>query len=313
MTTSAAPAKAEAAAPSPTVTLLIVCPDQVGIVAALTSFVVQHGGNLRDVDFRFQPSGHTLRPPLTLFTNKPFPSPDLPPQTDTDHEQHLFLGRLEWNLSTFSLSRSDIRPAIATLCDPFKGRWELHFSDQKQRVALFVSLQDHCMLDLLWRDRLTGVNAEIALVVSNHETLRAEVEHYGIPFHLFKITKTNKRDQEQAELALLRSQNIDLVVMAKYMQIISDEFLTSFPNVINIHHSFLPAFVGAKPYHQAHARGVKLIGATAHFATPELDAGPIIEQEVVRVSHRDTVDDLVRKGKDVERVVLGRAGFDVWE
>ncbi|KAJ3055740.1 hypothetical protein HK097_009482 [Rhizophlyctis rosea] len=240
-----------------TVTLLIVCPDQVGIVASLTSFVVKYGGNLRDVDFH------------------------------TDHEEGLFLGRLEWGLDKFTLSRSDIRPAIDGLCSPLGGRYELHFSDQKQRVALFVSLQDHCMLDLLWRDRLSDVNAEVALVISNHETLRGEVEHYGIPFHVFKITKANKYEQEQAELALLKEQKIDLVVMAKYMQIISDSFLRSFPN--------------------AHARGVKLIGATAHFATPELDAGPIIEQEVVRVSHRDTVDDLVRKGKDVERVVLGRA------
>ncbi|KAJ3299019.1 hypothetical protein HK104_010102 [Borealophlyctis nickersoniae] len=260
---------------SPTITLLIVCPDKVGIVASLTGFITTHGGNLVDVDFH------------------------------TDHEENLFLGRLEWDQSSFSLPRETLHTHFSQLCDPFGGRWSLHFSDTPQKVAVFVSLQDHCLLDLIWRGKEFG--GEVALVVSNHETLREKVEKYGIPFHVFKITSATKQAQEQAQLSLLRDHNITTVILAKYMQILSDAFLTAFPNVINIHHSFLPAFVGGKPYHQAHTRGVKLIGATAHFATPTLDAGPIIEQDVVRVSHRDTVEDLVRKGRDVERVVLARA------
>ncbi|KNC96025.1 formyltetrahydrofolate deformylase, variant [Spizellomyces punctatus DAOM BR117] len=258
--------------------LLIVCPDVAGIVASLSSFVLQHDGNLVDVDFH------------------------------TDREQKLFLGRLEWSLASFALNRQDLQSALATLCDPYNGRWQLHFSDTPQRIALFVSKQDHCLLDLLHRTTFKDIpNAEIVVVISNHHGLQAKVQAHGIPFHVLTITKENKAQIEADQLALLKEYNVDLLVLAKYMQILSPTFLSTFPNTINIHHSFLPAFVGAKPYHQAHARGVKIIGATAHFATVELDAGPIIEQEVVRVSHRDSVDDLVRKGKDVERTVLGRA------
>ncbi|TPX56165.1 hypothetical protein PhCBS80983_g04740 [Powellomyces hirtus] len=265
------------ASTSPTAVFLIVCKDVPGIVAALTSFILKEGGNLVDVDFH------------------------------TDREEKLFLGRVEWNLDTFNLTREALHSALTDLCAGYEGRWELHFSDVQQRVAVFVSKQDHCLLDLLHGSQLQDVNSEIALVVSNHDTMRGVVESHNIPFHLTPITKATKAATEQAQLSLLSTHKIDLVVMAKYMQILSDDFLSAFPNTINIHHSFLPAFVGAKPYHQAHQRGVKIIGATAHFATVDLDCGPIIEQEVVRVSHRDSVDDLVRKGKDVERSVLARA------
>ncbi|KAI9096221.1 formyltetrahydrofolate deformylase [Phlyctochytrium arcticum] len=258
--------------------LLLVCPDQAGIVASLTSFVLSHGGNLEDVDFH------------------------------TDREEKLFLGRLKWSMTDFTLERSSLETAVADVCKVFNGRHQLSFTDKPQRIAIFVSKQDHCLLDLLdthqWRD--LG-NIEIGCVVSNHDTLRAPVEQAGIPFKVFKVTKETKPAVETAQLALLKELGIELVIMAKYMQILSSDFLAAFPNTLNIHHSFLPAFMGAKPYHQAFSRGVKIIGATAHFATPELDAGPIIEQEVVRISHRDSVDDLVRKGKDVERTVLGRA------
>ncbi|KAI9003081.1 formyltetrahydrofolate deformylase [Gaertneriomyces semiglobifer] len=262
---------------SPNAIFLLVCPDAQGIVSTVTNFVHQHNGNLVDGDFH------------------------------TDHEEKLFLARVEWSLANFQVSREELPRALESLCAPFGGRWELHFSDVPQRIALFVSKQDHCLLDLLARTHIRDINSEIALVISNHETLRPTVESYGIPFVYTPISKETKQAVETQHLDLLKEYRIDVAILAKYMQILSATFLDGFPNTINIHHSFLPAFIGAKPYHQAHKRGVKIIGATAHFATLELDAGPIIEQEVVRVSHRDSVEDLVRKGKDVERTVLSRA------
>lgn len=261
----------------PTAILLINCPDQRGIVARLSSFVYGHDGNIVDSDHH------------------------------SDLQAGRFLGRIEWELAGFALGRQELRRALEEVAGAMGGHWELHFSDVVPRIALWCSRQEHCLLDLLWRHQAGELGAELAFVLSNHDGLRRHVEPLGIPFHVVPVTAETKAGQERRELDLLRRERVDLVVLAKYMQVLSPAFLRAFPAVINIHHSFLPAFAGAQPYHQAHARGVKLIGATAHFVTDDLDAGPIIEQDVVRVSHRDTVEDLVRKGKDVERLALSRA------
>ena len=200
-----------------------------------------------------------------------------------------------------------ITPAFSEIAKDLQANWQLHFSHQIRRIAVFVSRQDHCLLDLIWRQRAQEIRGEIPLIISNHQNLKPLAAQYGIDFEYIPITKDNKAIQEAQQLEIIKKYNIDLVVLAKYMQILSQDFIIKFPNVINIHHSFLPAFVGANPYGRAYERGVKIIGATAHYVTPDLDAGPIIEQDVVRVSHRDEVSDLVRKGKDLERVVLARA------
>ncbi len=263
--------------PSPTAILLISCPDQRGIVARLSNFVFERGGNIVDSDHH------------------------------SDLQAGRFLGRIEWEDEGSPAERTRLRADIAAVAGPMGGEWELHFSDVVPRIALWCSKQEHCLLDLLWRHQAGELGAEIAFVFSNHELLRRHVEPLGLPFHVLAITAATKAEQEARQLDLLQRERVDLVVLAKYMQVLSGEFLHSFPEVINIHHSFLPAFAGAQPYHQALARGVKLIGASAHFVTSDLDAGPIIEQDVIRVSHRDTVEDLVRKGKDMERLVLARA------
>ena len=183
----------------------------------------------------------------------------------------------------------------------------MHFSDVIPRLAIWVSKQDHCLYDLLWRIQAQELKAKIALIMSNHEKIRPIAEQFQIDFYYLPINSDNKLQQENRQLELIKKEKIDLVVLAKYMQILSPNFIENFPNTINIHHSFLPAFVGAKPYHKAYSRGVKIIGATAHYVTADLDAGPIIEQDVVRISHRDTVEDLIRKGKDLEKIVLARA------
>jgi len=262
---------------SPTAILLISCPDQRGIVARLASLVYARGGNIVDSDHH------------------------------SDLQAGRFLGRIEWEDSGTPAERAALRTAVAAVADALGGQWELHFSDVVPRLALFCSKQEHCLLDLLWRHQAGELGAELAFVMSNHDLLRRHVEPLGVPFHVLPVSRENKAEQEARQLALLHDQRVDLVVLAKYMQVLSRDFLQAFPQVINIHHSFLPAFAGAQPYHQAHARGVKLIGASAHFVTEDLDAGPIIEQDVVRVSHRDTVEDLVRKGRDMERLALSRA------
>ncbi|HEY9598933.1 MAG TPA: formyltetrahydrofolate deformylase [Cyanophyceae cyanobacterium] len=261
----------------PTATLLISCPDQRGLVAKFANFIYSNGGNIIHAD------------------------------QHTDFSAGLFLTRIEWQLDGFNLPRELIGPAFQAIAQPLQAEWQLHFSDTIPRIAIWVSQQDHCLLDLLWRQRAKEFSAEIPLIISNHSHLQEISEQFGADFYHIPITKDNKAEQEVKQLELLHQHKIDLVILAKYMQILSPEFITQFPNVINIHHSFLPAFAGAKPYHKAHERGVKIIGATAHYVTPELDAGPIIEQDVVRVSHRDSVPDLIRKGKDLERVVLARA------
>ena len=261
----------------PTAILLISCPDQKGIVARLSNFVFGRGGNIVDSDHH------------------------------SDLQAGRFLGRIEWDYEGDAPDRERLRQEVAAVAGPMGGQWELHFSDVVPRIAIWCSKQEHCLLDLLWRHQAGELGAEIAFVLSNHETLRRHAEALGLPFHVLPVTKENKAQQEARQFDLLRQERVDLVVLAKYMQVLSRDFLRAFPEVINIHHSFLPAFAGAQPYHQALARGVKLIGASAHFVTSDLDAGPIIEQDVIRVSHRDTVEDLVRKGKDMERLVLARA------
>ncbi|MCT7950377.1 formyltetrahydrofolate deformylase [Ancylothrix sp. C2] len=262
---------------SPTATLLVSCPDQRGLVAMLANFIFSHGGNIIHADHH------------------------------TDFAAGLFLSRLEWQLEGFDLRREEIGPVFGEIANKLNARWELHFSDSVRRMAIWVSRQDHCLLDLLWRWRAKEFLAEVPLMISNHPNLRDVAEQFGIDFYHLPVTKETKKEAEKRQFDLLREYKIDLVVLAKYMQVLTDDFLGVFPQVINIHHSFLPAFAGANPYERAYERGVKIIGATAHYVTAELDAGPIIEQDVVRVSHRDDTEDLIRKGKDLERVVLARA------
>ncbi|MFS0517373.1 formyltetrahydrofolate deformylase [Nostoc sp. UIC 10607] len=262
---------------NPTATLLISCPDQRGLVAKFANFIYSNGGNIIHAD------------------------------QHTDFAAGLFLTRIEWQLDGFNLPREFIAPAFNAIAQPLDAKWEIRFSDTVPRIAIWVSRQDHCLFDLIWRQRAKEFIAEIPLIISNHTNLKVVAEQFNINFQHIAITTDNKLEQEAQQLELLRQYRIDLVVLAKYMQIVSADFISQFPQIINIHHSFLPAFIGANPYHRAFERGVKIIGATAHYATADLDAGPIIEQDVVRVSHRDEVDDLVRKGKDLERVVLARA------
>ncbi|MCW5316024.1 formyltetrahydrofolate deformylase [Nostoc sp. KVJ3] len=262
---------------NPTATLLISCPDQRGLVAKFANFIYSNGGNIIHAD------------------------------QHTDFAAGLFLTRIEWQLEGFNLPREFIAPAFNSIAQPLNAKWEIRFSDTVPRIAIWVSRQDHCLFDLIWRQRAKEFIAEIPLIISNHSNLKGVAEQFNIDFQHVLITKDNKSEQEAQQLELLRQYKIDLVVLAKYMQIVSADFISQFPQIINIHHSFLPAFIGANPYHRAFERGVKIIGATAHYATADLDAGPIIEQDVVRVSHRDEVDDLVRKGKDLERIVLARA------
>ncbi len=262
---------------SPTATLLFSCPDQRGLVAKIANFIYCHNGNIIHADHH------------------------------TDFAAGLFLTRISWQLEGFDLPREAIAPTVASLAKSLDATWQLHFSDQVPRLSIWVSRQDHCLLDLLWRHQAKEFVADIPLIISNHPDLKAIARQFGADFYHLPITKTNKAEQEAKQLELLSYYQIDLVILAKYMQVLSADFLSSFNNVINIHHSFLPAFAGAKPYHQAYKRGVKIIGATAHYVTPDLDAGPIIEQDVVRISHRDDVEDLIRKGKDLERMVLARA------
>jgi len=263
--------------PSPTATLLLSCPDQRGLVAKIANFIYSNGGNIIHADHH------------------------------TDFAAGLFLSRIEWQLDGFNLPREIIGPAFQAIAQPLQANWQLHFSDTVPRIAIWVSRQDHCLFDLIWRQRAGELNATIPLIISNHEEMGAIAGQFDIDYHCFPITKANKQEQETSQLALLKQYSIDLVILAKYMQILSSEFVAQFPQVINIHHSFLPAFPGANPYQRAYERGVKIIGATAHYVTADLDEGPIIEQDVVRVSHRDDVSDLIRKGKDLERIVLARA------
>jgi len=261
-----------------TATLLVSCPDRRGIVAALAQLLYGHGANIIDAD------------------------------QHTDPMAEMFFQRIRFDMTEMHTDRLALERAVQEVAERFQMDWSLRYAAERKRVAIFVSRYDHCLYDLLLRERAGELNGDIALIVSNHPDLKHIAEQFGIEFQVFQINKGNKRAQEDREIELLRERRIDLVVMARYMQILTGDFVAAFPaRIINIHHSFLPAFVGGKPYHQAYERGVKLIGATAHYATSDLDEGPIIEQDVIRASHRDSIEDLVRKGRDVERTVLARA------
>jgi formyltetrahydrofolate deformylase len=258
--------------------LLIACPDRQGIVAAVTAFIADHRGNILDLE------------------------------QHVDEAQAAFFMRIEWDLATFDVPAEAFGARFAAVAERFQMTWELRRRDRRPRVAVFVTKEPHCLYDLLARHRSGEWEADLALIVSNHETLRSQVEPFGVPFHVFPITRETKAEQEAREIALLERERVDTVVLARYMQIVGAAFVARFPHrIINIHHSFLPAFAGAKPYHAAHERGVKIIGATSHYVTEQLDQGPIIEQDVVRVSHKDSVEDMVRKGRDIEKLVLARA------
>jgi formyltetrahydrofolate deformylase len=268
----------EAAQGSTLATLLVSCPDRRGIVAALAQVLYGHGANILDSD------------------------------QHTDSVAGLFFQRLRFDLAELMTDRVALERSLLELAERFQMQYRLLYQARRKRIAIFVSKYDHCLYDLLLRQRAGELNGEIAAVLSNHADLRPVAAQFGVPFHVFEKTAQTKLAQEQQERALLEELETDLVVLARYMQVMSESFCAAFSQrVINIHHSFLPAFVGGKPYHQAYERGVKLIGATAHYATAVLDQGPIIEQDVVRASHRDAVEDLVRKGRDIERRVLARA------
>jgi len=260
--------------------LLISCPDRKGLIAAISSFVAMHDGNILSAD---------------QFVSE-------------DESGSTFFMRLEIEGEGFGLERDEFGGAFAPLARKHGMDWRISYTDTPKRTAILVSRYDHCLMDLLWRWDSRELEAEIPLVVSNHPDLASKVEAYGIPFYHLPVTRETKAEQESQMLDLLAGHNVDLVVLARYMQILSPKFISAYPDrIINIHHSFLPAFAGADPYRRAHERGVKTIGATAHYVTEELDAGPIIHQDVAHVTHRDSVEDLVRLGREVERMVLARA------
>ena len=262
-----------------TAKLLLHCPDKPGILAEVTDFITVNKGNIIYLD------------------------------QYVDHVENIFFMRIEWELESFLVPQEKIEDYFETLyAQKYGMSFRLYFSDVKPRMAIFVSKMSHCLFDLLARYTAGEWNVEIPLIISNHPDLQHVAERFGIPFHLFPITKETKEEQEKKEMELLAKHKITFIVLARYMQVISEQMINAYPNrIINIHHSFLPAFVGAKPYHAAFERGVKIIGATSHYVTTELDAGPIIEQDVVRITHKDTVQDLVNKGKDLEKIVLSRA------
>jgi formyltetrahydrofolate deformylase len=261
-----------------TAILLIDCPDRKGIVAAVGDFLYRNNANILHAD------------------------------QHQDAERDLFLMRVEWDRKDFTLDPAEFTRKFAPLAERFAMRWRLELSALPHRVAIFVSKYDHCLVDLLYRHQSGELPCDIPLVVSNHPDAKRWADFYGIPFHILPVESGNRAEAERKQLDLLHDHKIDLVVLARYMQVLSGEFVARYPRrIINVHHSFLPAFMGAKPYHRAFERGVKLIGATSHYVTEDLDEGPIIEQEVVRVSHRDGLDDLLQKGRDLEKVVLSRA------
>ena len=262
-----------------TAILLIHCPDKQGILAAVTEFLNENHGNIIHLD------------------------------QHVDHEEEIFYMRVEWELEKFSIPREKIADYFQTLiAQEFAIQFSLHFSDKRPRMAVFVSKMSHCLFDILARYTAGDWETDIPLIISNHETLRPVAKSFGVDFQLIEKNSANKAEQELKEIEILKQYNIDFVVLARYMQVLSDKFVANYPNrIINIHHSFLPAFAGAKPYHAAHERGVKIIGATSHYVTTDLDAGPIITQDVVRISHMDNVDSLIRKGRDLEKIVLSEA------
>ena len=262
--------------------LRIYCEDRPGIIAEVTSFILDHGGNILDLD------------------------------QHTDSDNRKFFMRVSWDLNNFGIPREEIGSTFNTMvAGTYSMNWDLSFSDKPPRIALFVSKQLHCLFDILGRWKTKEWMVDIPLIISNHEDAREIAEKFGIEYQCLPITKENKAEQEAAQIELLKEHNIELIVLARYMQILSPSFIDAYRNnIINIHHSFLPAFPGARPYHSAYERGVKIIGATIHYVTEDLDEGPIIEQDIVPVTHRDSIQDLIRKGRDLETLVLSRA---VWK
>ena len=265
----------------PTAILLLYCQDQPGIISEVTKFITDNKGNIVYLD------------------------------QYVDKEDGMFFMRIEWELDTFLIPRDKVSEYINTLYSQrYHLSFKLYFSDVRPRMAIFVSKMSHCLYDLLARWKAGEFNCDIPCIVSNHEDLRYVAEQFGIPYHVWSIKRdhSNKKEVEEAEMELLKKHKVSFIVLARYMQIISDDMIAQYPHhIINIHHSFLPAFIGAKPYHQAWERGVKIIGATSHYVTAELDAGPINEQDVTRITHKDTQESLVLKGKDLEKIVLSRA------
>ena len=258
--------------------LLVYCADRKGLIASVTEFIYRSNGNIIRLD------------------------------QHVDSKKRIFFMRAEWDLNNTNLPVEELGVRFqAEIAEKFGMQWKLYFSDETHRIAVFVSKLSHCLYDILSRYQAKEWDVEIPLIISNHPDLEPVAKGFGIDYYVFPITKTNKRSQEQKQSALLKEHNIESIVLARYMQIMTNEFVKNYPNrIINIHHSFLPAFPGAQPYHSAYERGVKIIGATSHYVTSELDAGPIIEQDIVNISHKDTVMDLIRKGRDLEKVVLAR-------
>ncbi|MHC4886255.1 MAG: formyltetrahydrofolate deformylase [Planctomycetota bacterium] len=259
--------------------LLISCPDRKGVVTAVTEYILKHNGNILELE------------------------------QHVDRQDSIFFMRIEWDLTGFALPREEIGTHFQSeIAEPFIMHWRLHFSDETPRMAIFVSKYSHCLHDILSRYQSKEWQVEIPLIISNHPDLEGVARNLGIDYYCIPVTQETKAEAEAEQLRLLAEHEIDFIVLARYMQILSPEFITHYPNrIINIHHSFLPAFAGAKPYHSAYERGVKVIGASSHYVTSDLDAGPIIEQDVARIRHTDTIEKLIRKGRDVEKLVLSRA------
>jgi len=257
------------------------CPDRQGIVTTVTKFLTENNGNVLYLD------------------------------QHVDREEQQFFMRVEWDLDKFSIPQEKISDYFETLiAKRYGAKFSIYFTEQRPRMAIFVSKMSHCLYDMLARYSAGEWNVEVPLIISNHADMEKVAGQFGIPYHVIPVTAANKAEQEAKELQLLKENNVDFVVLARYMQVLSDNFIGQYPNkVINIHHSFLPAFAGAKPYHASFERGVKIIGATSHYVTADLDAGPIIEQDVVRVTHKDTVNGLIHKGRDLEKIVLSRAVY----
>jgi formyltetrahydrofolate deformylase len=263
-----------------TAILLLTCKDRIGLVSRISHFIYERGGNIIDLDEHVDPL------------------------------EKIFFIRVSWDMTRFSIPWQEVEQAFLPLAREFNASWNINFTQTDMRVALMVSKHDHCLHEILWRKGMGEFPILIPLIISNHPDLKPVADHYSIPFHLFEITDDNKKAQEEKEIGLLHSEKIDCIILARYMQILSPAFVKEFPNrIINIHHSFLPAFAGGKPYRQAYDRGVKIIGATSHYVTDALDDGPIIDQDIIRISHKDSVEDLIRKGRDLERRVLSNAVF----
>jgi formyltetrahydrofolate deformylase len=260
-----------------TAILLWSCPDRKGLVSRIAQFIFERGGNIIDLD------------------------------EHVDRSEDMFFLRVAWDMQEFNVSPEKLEEIFLSLAKEYNAEWSIRLDREKRRIAVFVSKYDHCLQEILWRNEIKEFDADIALIVSNHPDLSYLADRYHIPFHVFLITPENKDHQEAKELELLKREHIDTVILARYMQVLSSKCVEKYLHrIINIHHSFLPAFAGGNPYKQAYERGVKIIGATCHYVTEVLDEGPIIEQDIIRISHKDSLEDLIRKGRDLERLVLAR-------